>query len=113
MEIVRNLTEEMTLEEFADKHGLRMEVNERGHERGSPSNFYAHFEDFALQSECGYFLIGTYGNGATEEEAIANFAKEITRRVIVIDSHGESRREICVPRLIDKDGNEVPQSERR
>lgn len=58
-------------EDFADKHGLAMEVRERA--SASPAaRFYASFRGVEVSEGC--ILIGVYGNGRTPEEAIADYA---------------------------------------
>ena len=89
--------ERMTIEEFGEKHNLTMEIHERSSE-DSPTRFYAHFTHSDLSD--GHFLVGTYGNGHTPQEAVRNYAKEISGKLLVIDAWGkENRREIVVPVL--------------
>ena len=61
-----------SLEEFADKHGLQMEVHERSLDFPAAVRFYAHFTRVEIAKDG--FLVGALGNGATPEEAIANYA---------------------------------------
>lgn len=99
MEILRKLISVMTIEEFADKHNLIMEVRERNVPENDPSRFYAQFKNSELtHGRC--FLIGAYGNGATEEEAINNYIKEISQKTMVFNAtDAAKRKEILVPRL--------------
>ncbi len=83
---------------FAEKHGLVMEVRERKKTVGDPSRYYASFRG-AEVSERG-MLIGAYGNGATHVEAIAAYANEISMKKLVFGAFSKERREIEVPRLI-------------
>ena len=46
-------------------------------------------------------LTSVFGDGNTVQEAIANYAKEISGKLIVIDAYSRARREIKVPTLID------------
>ena len=98
MEIVRELIPVSTIEDFADKHGLVMEVKERGGDwRGSGGQFYARFKNSDVLD--GHFLVGTFGNGHTEDEAICAYASEISEKVLVLDSWTPQRREIICPRF--------------
>jgi len=104
MKIIRNAITRMTIEEFADKHSLVMEVNERsGAFCSNPSaKYYARFQG-AEVSENGCMLKGAYGNGANEEEAITKYAQEISEHLLIINAMSrEDRREIVVPKLVAK-----------
>lgn len=93
-----NSIEITSIEAFADKHGLVMEVRERNKPVGDPSRYYAHFKSAeAREGKC--FLIGLFGDGRTPEEAIAEYARTISLRTLIIDAMTEERREIEVPRL--------------
>jgi hypothetical protein len=98
MEINLHKIEEMKISEFADKHGLVMEVRERKCPVGHPLRFYAIFAHTEVKDGCA--LISTYGNGDCPEQAIKEYAKEIQFQTLVVDAFGPNRREIMVPRLI-------------
>lgn len=98
MEIKRKLIKQSTLKEFADFYGLTMVVTERKRPIGHPDRFYASFEN--CDTIEGALLTGAFGNGATEEEAISNYTKNISLKRIVYDAYGENRKEIDVWRLI-------------
>lgn len=91
----------MTLEEFADRHGLTMEVAERHPcDWSAPGHFqryYAHFKSAEVKE--GNILKGVFGNGSTTEEAIENYAREISRKRLVLDAYKGTRRELEVPCL--------------
>ena len=94
---IENITE-MTLKEFADLHGLEMRVVERNLPVGDPDRFYAEFKSSEVKE--GPVLVGTYGNGATPEEAIAAYKNElVVGTCLVIDAFKDTRKEIIVPRL--------------
>lgn len=100
MEIRSNLIESTTIEKFANKNGLVMEVHERRKPIGAPDRFFAHFHHSDIKE--GAMLIGTFGNGSTPEEAIQNYAKEIGLKLLVIDAVSSTdRKEIQVPRLTE------------
>ena len=84
-----------TLEEFADKHGLEMEVRERPEYLNPDYVFYAQFKGVEVLE--GRILASAYGEGNTPEEAIAAYAQEISEKHIVIDAYKTSRREIFAP----------------
>ena len=98
MEIKTILIPETTIEQLAEKNGLVMEVHERGGSVRNPQRFYAHFS--TCDTKKGNFLVGSFGNGSTPEEAIVNYGREISEQIIVIDARGAGRREIAVPRII-------------
>lgn len=100
MKIVRGLVPVMTIEDFAEANRLTMEVRERKVPLGSPNRFYARFASSETKEYAGDgILSGTYGSGATEAEAIADYAKEISLKLLVLDAWKPTRREIEVPRL--------------
>lgn len=99
MEIKRSPIPRMTIEEFADEHGLVMEVVERGARwENTNEQYYAHFSDCDIKD--GGCLVGAFGNGSTEHEAIKAYAARISEQRIVINAFSDDRREIAVPRLI-------------
>lgn len=81
--------QEVTLEDFADKHGLVMEVHQR-----PDGSYYSRFK-FSEVHE-GHLLRGVYGDGATEETAIAAYAKEISGKTLTVDG---GKTDIPVPQL--------------
>lgn len=91
MKIKRFPINAVSLEEFADKHNLTMEVRER-----DDGSWYAKFEDVHVVT--GMCLVGEFGNGATEFEAIENYAKEISKTTIRVGYHNGIN--IKVPNLI-------------
>lgn len=88
---------QMTIYEFAEAHDLTMEVRERRYPVCDPARYYASFKGVEIMKDC--FLVGMFGNGRTPEEAITNYAKEISLQRLVFDPFRKSRREIAVPRL--------------
>ena len=99
MKIERNFIPEMTLEEFADKYDLTLEINERSSEFPKEIKYYAKFKHVEIKD--GSCLRGTFGNGTTEYEATINYINEISETCIVVDAmNSKLRREIKVPRLV-------------
>lgn len=86
----------MSLEEFADQHGLTMGVYERDEPFLPDARYYANFEHCCLRSD--HILIGAYGNGRSIKQAIGNYANLIQGKCLSIYQRTlESRREIQVP----------------
>jgi len=87
------------LELFADMHGLVMEVRERG--AGCGHCYYAQFAHSETKDKkTDVMLAGTHGNGMTVEQAIADYVPRIVGKILVINAHTPSRKEIQVPDLI-------------
>ena len=100
MKIERHLVPEMTIEEFAERNGLVMEVHER--ENQKLPKYYAQFKDVWVKD--GIVISGKFGNGKTEEEAIKDYTNEINLQLLVVGAfRGNNRRELQVPRLIKKE----------
>ena len=100
MLIQRDFIPEMTIEDFADKYGLTMTIRERPRPVGDSLRYYAYFDGAEVQD--GGCLIATYGDGATEAQAIAAYGKRIALRRLALNATGADRREIDVPRLIQE-----------
>ncbi len=96
MKIERKLVEKSTIEAFAEKHDLVMEVRERS--CADLNRFWAAFKRAEVKD--GIILAGVYGNGDIEEEAIRDYARKISLQLLVVDAFGKERREIRVPRLL-------------
>ena len=91
-EIERRSGGPCTLVEFADKHGLTMTVGER--EGTGPNQFFAHFN--RVDEMRDRMLVGTYGDGATPDEAIAAYGDKIQGKRLVYDAYRE-RKEFTAP----------------
>lgn len=101
MKIETDYIPEMTIEEFADKHGLVMEVHERPKNIGASDRYYAHFRRISVVGDG--VLSSVFGNGRTPEEAIAAYACQISLQTICDDNvrvEGKDIR-IRVPRLVE------------
>lgn len=97
MKTIRRTIPAMTIEQFADQHDLTLQIVERKLDVGNPMRYYACFERAEIKESI--FLVGCFGNGVTEQQAIDNYAREIEMRTLVINSTGNDRRQIEVPRL--------------
>jgi hypothetical protein len=87
-----------TIESFAEQHGLVMEVHERDLQNVylSPScRWYAKFSDCEV-AERG-MLRGAFGNGSTQDGAIAAYAEEISGKRLVFNARSTARKEITAP----------------
>jgi hypothetical protein len=103
MKIERNTVKEGTIEEFAELYDLVMCVSERVNPSRPSARFYARFK--ACEVKDGAALISTFGNGLTEEKAIANYAHEISTKLLVFHAmDNKKRREIRAWRFC-KDGS--------
>lgn len=92
---------ESTIEAFAEKHGLEMEVRERGADRLSwTKRFSAKFKGVEVIGN--HVLSSEFGGGDTPEEAIQAYAQSISEKLITPDGVSSNRREIKCPRFITK-----------
>lgn len=83
----------LSLTAFADLHGLNMTIRERDTADPEAANrFFASFDN--TETKGGFFLKGSYGNGATPEDAMEDYAKEINGKMLVVDAYAKNRREI-------------------
>lgn len=103
MKVKLDTIPKVTLEEFADLHGLSVTVRERSpSDMGTRWNerfrYYAEFDGCEIKS--GPFLRSAYGDGATHLEAIAAMGVLISGKRIVIDAFGSGRKEIDVPIIL-------------
>lgn len=94
----------MTLEEFQSKHNLRMTVRERSPNdlgsRWKPEHrFYASFDNcHVVENGC---ICGMSGDGATEQEAIRNYGKNISEKMLRINSLINIGKDFKAPIIID------------
>jgi hypothetical protein len=87
-----------TIEKFADKHGLVMEVRELDVKTFGGEPWAASFKNAETKDGC--ILAYESGRGYSPEEAITDYAKIISRKLLVLNAYDkEKRREILVPIL--------------
>lgn len=100
MKIRKELTPEMSIEQFADANDLEMVIHERSKKYCSSNEmrFYARFDKAEIGGDG--MLRGAYGNGSTPEKAIEEYAQVISEEFLIISANQSDRREIRVPRLI-------------
>ncbi len=89
---------ETTIRKFARQHGLEFIIRERPEPKGSEMRYSASFRNCEIKEAA--ILISAFGNGKTPNEAIRDYANEISLRRIVIGAFTSFRKEIEVPRLI-------------
>lgn len=95
MKIIINRVKREDIAKFADRHKLVMEVNERSNP--GLAKYYAHFRGVEVKS--GSILCGESGDGETPEEAIADYARRISGKVLVRGAFCEDRKEMIAPIL--------------
>ncbi len=77
MKIIRTVTPEITIQEFADRHRLVMSTRRVKRKGGDNRYEYrASFQNCSIETYSGVLFIE--GRGDTEEEAIAAYASVIT-----------------------------------
>lgn len=77
-----------TLEEFAAEYGLIMRVYERPPSLDLP-RYYAMFLN--VERKAGEILCSEFGEGNTEQEAIAAYVKKLSGQRLVIDAYRPTR----------------------
>ena len=95
MRIEREMQPRTTIEQFADLHDLTMLIRERPKDLWRHGRFWASFED--CEEKGDGTLIGTYGNGDSEAEAIADYGEKISGKTLVIGAYTTDRKELLVP----------------
>lgn len=93
MRIIRE-TRGVSLDEFADQHGLNLKVTRCGLDRTYQVRF-----DPAPEVKRGQILTGAYGRGPSEASAIHDYASRISGELLVWDAWGTTRREVQAPPL--------------
>ena len=84
---------DVTLQDFAKRHGLTMRVT-----RHIDGRYSAAFKNTAAWRTGSFFY--EKGDGASEVEAIHDYARTISLTRLIIDPSKASQREISVPTLI-------------
>lgn len=89
-----------SLAQFADIHGLTLVVRQRP-DWVSCARYYAMFKDtWVMQHGVRH---GVFGNGDSIEQAITEYAKEISGKSLMIDPPGELHRILNVPDFTPKE----------
>lgn len=99
MKIVSTLIPESTLTNFATLHHLTLEMHERSQKLTDFTGFrfYCSFKN-AEVGDRG-LLKGAFGSGHTKEEAMIDYAREISETELIIGAFSPERRTLQVPRL--------------
>lgn len=88
-----------TLAEFAEANELIMSIKERRPEN-QQSGLHAYYASFkGCETLSGSVLCGDYGNGSTPDQAMSDYAKQISGKRLVVDAYTAGRKEILVPIL--------------
>jgi hypothetical protein len=79
-----------------------MKVVERKKPENDTARYYAHFVDergYGVEEIGDGVLLGTYGNGVCEQDAIDDYARQISLKRLVAHAYDDNRKEFNVPRL--------------
>ncbi|MEN6549993.1 MAG: hypothetical protein ABFE07_28450 [Armatimonadia bacterium] len=99
MKIIRkHRNRPISLEKFADQHGLTLEVNI--YHRGEKVFYTAWFPRVELSEGC--VLRSCLGSGDSEAEAIRDYTQRLSGQKLVIDGGRRTRKEVCAPTLTVK-----------
>jgi hypothetical protein len=86
------------LRRFAELHNLSLYVNERDIEAPRQYHFYAYFKNVSFKD--GDMMRAPFGEGATEDDAVADYAALLSGKILIEDSQRlgrETRRIIQAP----------------
>jgi hypothetical protein len=102
MRIIDKTLPLISVEDFSVKYNLSLEMCERpGFAASKLHRYHCHFVSqvtgHLTETKDRGCLVGTYGNGDTQEGAIADYARELIGKVLVVDSGTTDRREIQCP----------------
>lgn len=91
---------QMSIEEFAEKYDLTMEVHDLGPDNIPRRGFryYVIFSNAKIVQE-GLWLVSKSGKGNSQEEAIADYTTQINNNILVLNAHDKERHTIKIPRL--------------
>ncbi len=96
-----NLIETKEILDFENEIGYKLEVNERRINSISKSKlhrFHVSFKEGEVMKDgC---LISSYGNGNTIDEALIDYATQVSCERVVFGAYTKNRREISFPKLI-------------
>ena len=110
MKIKSGLIKDVTISELADLYGLTLKVNERDSSLmglahiGTGGRFYAVFNK--IEEVNGCCLISKHGNGPTPQDAIDDYASEISGVRLVKDASGKENRVEFGPYNVTTTGDE-------
>lgn len=87
-------TREIT--EYAKDLGVDLCIVERP--PGWGARFFAYFQH--TEEKRGHCLAGISGDGSTPDEAIAEYAKQISGKLMIINAFSDKRQEVPFPKLV-------------
>lgn len=87
----------MEILDFEKEIGIELEVKNRGLKSSLPI-FYVSFPKSEIASKG--MLIGKFGNGNTIDEALKDYADELSEETIIFNAYTSSRKEIKSPILV-------------
>lgn len=88
----------MKLDAFAAANKLELKVGRRVGVASGTSRYYASFESAEVRTG-RRGLLGEHGNGGKPSAAVADYARLISGRTLVVDAFKDTRREVDVPQL--------------
>jgi hypothetical protein len=87
-----------SLSDFADLHGLSLDMNERDPVlRRTLPRWRCSFRNLEIKD--GSLLIGTFGDGDTQEEAIEDYCNRISGKIGVLNAFRSNRTTVNIPTL--------------
>lgn len=87
-----------TLTEFAQRHGLEVEVKERSRASGLDRYYVSLLHpDKCVETVSSGGFSSTHGNGNTPDEAAADYARQLAGQCLVIGARRPDERRIDVP----------------
>ena len=90
------LIKEQEILDFEKEISVELELKERSEKSNLPK-YYVSFPGGEVMYRST--LSSSFGNGETMDEALEDYAKQISNETLVFGAHGISRREIKCPRL--------------
>ena len=81
-----------SLQDFADEHGLVMQIGDRGQRRSLGPRFTAEFRGVEVKE--GNILKSVCGEGNSPASAIADYADKLSRCYLVFSAYSEAERRL-------------------
>ena len=88
----------MELQDFAKENKLTLKVHVREFEASnSPMKYYAIFDGIVIDS--GPYTVTAVGNGVTADEAMTDYARELSEQRLIINPHTAKESKLQAPVL--------------
>ena len=101
MKIEVKRVEKMTLEEFADKYGLVMQIVEQYNAISTEFRFRANFKGVKIKDNVSNKEITCVGGyGRDEETAMKDYGNLISGKILVFNGLGFFRKDISIPKIV-------------